>query len=81
MRYMKRQSFDIVSEMLYSAIGGVHKTRFMSTCNLSTKVCDKYVASLLEKGLLEISDDQFNTTEKGIQFLKTYKQLERIWSY
>lgn len=80
MRYMKRQSFAIASEMLYSAIGGVRKTHFVHSCNLSTKLCEKYIQLLLKKRFLEKKEDQFKTTEKGIQFLKTYKRVEHLWS-
>jgi len=80
MRYMKRQPCTIASEMLYAAVEGVRKTHFISSCNLSYKVCEKYVAILLRDGLLEKKEDQFYTTEKGVQFIKTCQKLEHLWS-
>ena len=77
---MRRESFAIASEILYHTLGGARKTSIASSCNLSTKVCGKYVTILLRKGLLETNEDYFYTTEKGKQFLATYQKLELIWS-
>jgi predicted transcriptional regulator len=75
----KRQSYAIASEILYTALSGVHKTRMMYSCNLSNEGCTKYINSLLRKRLLEKKEDRFHTTKRGIQFIETYQKLERLW--
>ena len=76
---VRRESLAIASEILYYSLAGAHKTSIVSSCNLSTKVCKKYVTLLLRKGLLERKEDNFNTTEKGKQFLAAFQKLELIW--
>lgn len=76
---MIRSSYTIISEILYLALGGAHKTSLINSCKLSNKTCKKYITTLLEKGLLEKSGNRFHTTKKGIQFLETYQKLERLW--
>ena len=76
---MRRSKYEILAEMIYVALSGVHKTSFINSCKISHKMCEKYIISLLKKGLLEEKDDRFHTTKKGIQFLETYQKLERLW--
>lgn len=80
MTLMKRQSYDLAGEMLYLALSGVKKTNFIYSCNLSFKICEKYIKILLGNGLLEKKGDCFLTTSKGIKFLETYQKLENFWN-
>ena len=75
---MKMQSYAVASEMPYVALSGIHKTRFMYSCNLSHKMCEKYVNILMKNRLLEKREDLFYSTKKGIQFLETYQKLEGL---
>jgi predicted transcriptional regulator len=79
MRFVKRQPYAIVSEILHTALTDVNKTRLMYSCNLSYEMCDKYIGSLLRKGLLEKKEEVFHTTKKGIQFIQTYQKLKCLW--
>ena len=78
MRYMRRERFAIISEILYHALGGASKTSICDSCNLSTRIYGKYVAILLMNGLLEKNENLFYTTKKGKQFLTTYQKLEPV---
>lgn len=69
----RRQSYTIASELLYTALSGVHKTRMMYSCNLSQEIGTKYINSLLRKRLLEKKGDRFHTTKRGIQFIEKTK--------
>jgi len=59
----------------------------MLTVRLSFRQLKKYLASLLEKGLL-ITDDNFGrrrhpiwrTTEKGLSFIKCFEETEGDYS-
>jgi predicted transcriptional regulator len=66
--------------MLYGALSGIQKTHLIYSCNLSHKMCKKYITTLLKNGLLEKKEDRFHTTKKGIIFLETYKKLEHLWN-
>ena len=77
---MKRQTYEIASEMLYVALSWVHKTSLLYSCNLSNQICNKYISSLLRNGLLEKREDKFHTTKKGVQFIQTYQKLEGLWN-
>jgi predicted transcriptional regulator len=74
-----RSQYEIVSEMLYLALGEVHKTGLINSCKLSHKMCEKYITTLLETGLLEKKRNRFHTTKKGIQFIEIYQELERLF--
>ena len=76
---MKRQGYDLAGEMLFLALSGVKKTKFIYSCNLSFQMCEKYIKILLGNGLLEKKGDCFHTTPKGIRFLETYQKLECLW--
>jgi predicted transcriptional regulator len=79
MRYMGRRSaYAIMSELLYVAVSGVSRTFLINSCNIHYKVCEKYITTLLEKGLLEKRGNHFHTTKKGVQFLETYQELENL---
>jgi predicted transcriptional regulator len=76
---MRRSKYEIMSEMLYLALPGAYKTSFINSCIISHKMCEKYITTLLKKGLLEEKDGRFHTTKKGIQFLEAYQKLELLW--
>ena len=72
-----RSSFEIVAEILRSAKNGAKKTRIMHTCGLSYRFTRRYIALLLEIGLLRIGNS-YHTTDKGMQFLQNYQTIELL---
>jgi len=72
-----RSRTDIVTSILESADGGLTKTKIMYKAYLSYAQLKEYLSVLLENGLLEYEEGRaiYMTTPKGIQFLKTYKQI------
>jgi predicted transcriptional regulator len=42
-------------------------------------MCEKYITTLLETGLLEKKRNRFHTTKKGIKFIEIYQELERLF--
>lgn len=72
-----RSSFEIIAEILRVAKNGAKKTRIMRSCGLSHRFVEKYVALLLDIGLLRIGNS-YHTTEKGMQFLRKYQTLELL---
>lgn len=74
---MKRNSFEIIAEILELAKHGAKKTHVTYQCNLSYGQTRDYLTYLLEAGFLR-KGDSFHTTERGLEFLKAYKTLELL---
>lgn len=80
-----RGRLDIIATILRSAMGGVRKTSIMYRCNLSFKQLEVYLGFLLRKGHVKMflrsegnSNRFFKTTEKGLNFLQAYRNLEEL---
>ena len=72
-----RSSFDIIAEILEVAKRGAKKTRIMYSCGLSYLFVQKYLNLLVETGLLNLGMS-YETTEKGIGFLRKYNRLDLL---
>ncbi len=75
MKYRSR--FDIVGEMLKSAVGGATKTRLMYDAFLSHSQVEEYLGFLLGKNLISLAPDKkhYLPTEKGIRFLAMFDEI------
>ena len=74
-----RRSLEIVRDMLSIASVRVRKTRIMYQANLSYRLMEKYLSSLLVGGLVVCGDDScYLITRRGKEFLQLYEDyLER----
>ena len=86
-RSSHRGRLDIIAHILASAGSGVRKTAIMYKCNLSFRQLEVYLKFLERKALLrtflrrESSRQRvFETTERGMDFLKAYRSLEALMS-
>ena len=69
-----RNSLEIVRDVLSVASEKKRKTRIMYEANLSFRLMEKYLSSLLEGGLLERVEDSFYVvTSRGKEFLQLYE--------
>ena len=69
-----RNRLEIVRDMLSVASEKTKKTRIMYQANLSFRLMEKYLNSLLESGLLECVDDSsYLITSRGKEFLQMYE--------
>lgn len=80
-----RGRLDIIAHILTSAVGGVRKTTIMYRCNLSFRQLEAYLGLLLSKELLKMltrressASRYFETTERGLRFLKAYRSLNSL---
>lgn len=66
--------------ILESAIGGISRTKLMYSTYVSYSKLEQYANLLILSGLLEYDnlDAVYRTTDKGINFLNTYKQIQRL---
>ncbi len=79
MKYRSRT--DIMSQILEAAAqGGTTKTKIMYRAYLSYAQLKEYLTVLIENGLLEYqpSEQKYRTSEKGLQFLKTYNKIDEM---
>ena len=75
----KRNTLEIVSEMLEVAAGGSRKTRIMYRANLSYDLLVDYLSLLRKNGLLESPDEStFFLTNKGSRFLKEFREFREL---
>ncbi|HLD12616.1 MAG TPA: winged helix-turn-helix domain-containing protein [Candidatus Nanoarchaeia archaeon] len=81
----KRDKIEIVYDIL-SAVekkgGKIKPTHLLYKANLSHQRMKKYLAELLEKGLLTEENDNANRwytlTEKGAQFIAEYTRIRKF---
>jgi predicted transcriptional regulator len=80
-----RGCLDITADILEASYGGVRKTYLMYRCNMSFRQLKNYLDFLLGNELLcvvagDVNPNRglFETTDKGKEFLKTYKGLKAL---
>jgi predicted transcriptional regulator len=68
---------DIVASVLDAARGGAKKTHIMYNAFVSGQQVQEYLDLLMKQELIEYvkKENIYCTTEKGMQFLKMYKQV------
>ncbi len=78
MKYRSRT--EIVCNILDAANGrGATKTKIMYAAFLSYAQLKEYLSVLIENNLLEYSNGtQFKTTEKGLNYLKMYREIGEL---
>ena len=78
MKYRSRT--EIVCNILDAANGGgATKTKIMYFAFLSYAQLKEYLSVLIENNLLEYSNGtQFKTTEKGLNYLKMYREIGEL---
>lgn len=86
-RLSHRGRLDIIAHILNSAVGGARKTVIMYQCNLSFRQSEVYLGFLLRKDLLRIFSKResaasqfFETTSRGMDFLRAYQNLDALIS-
>lgn len=68
-----RHKLEIVRDMLSIASVKTRKTRIMYQANLSYRIMEKYLNSLLENGLIECDEEaSYLITSRGKKFLQMY---------
>jgi len=77
LRAMKRNRLEIIAEILQTAKNGAKKAHITRRCNLNYPQTKKLRSHLLETGFLTVGNS-YHTTEKGLQLLKAYHNLELL---
>jgi len=75
----RRNSLEIMSEMLEAAEQGSRKTSIMFKANLSYALLVHYLSVLKANEFLETPDDKtFFTTRKGQTFVKEFREIREL---
>ena len=72
----RRTKFDIVIAILDVVSGGATKTKIVYKANLNFNLATKYLAFLLEKGLVRTNSNRYEITGAGMTFLEKAKELQ-----
>lgn len=70
-----------MGEILSLATDGARKTEILYRANLNFNVVNRYLDLLIREGLISPTPDsarKYKATEKGLEFLKAYKNLESL---
>lgn len=72
----RRNELDIYADILQVAMEGARKTEIVYKANLNFTILKKYLRRLIDRGLIEPTEDRrFITTKRGFQFLEQYREL------
>ena len=74
----KRSRLETVNVILSLSTNGIKKTHIMYKANMSHGQLEKYLEMLVSKGLLEKLAEFYNTTEKGLEFIKDFKKIQYL---
>ena len=76
----KRNSLEIIAEILVLCKQSQTKTRVMYRTNLSWRMLQKYLSQLQSRGLLEVHHSviKYTTTQKGLKFIKKWRELAKL---
>jgi len=74
-----RNKLHIIADILYIASEGAKKTQIMYRANLSYKLLGRYLAEVMDAGLVtfEGSADYYRLTRKGREFLKQFGEYSK----
>lgn len=78
-RFKKRRaSIAIIVDILSVAEEKAKKTQIVYKANLNFRMVEEYLPHLLDKGLIENTDGEYKTTEKGEEFLADYQKMKEM---
>ena len=74
----RRDSIAIIVDILSVAGEKAKKTQIVYKANLNFRMVGEYLPHLLDKGLIENTDGEYKTTEKGEEFLTDYRKMKEM---
>ncbi len=75
---MRRGKFEIIGEILSLTTEPSTKTSVVYRANLNFNIINRYLDLLLRNGLVGVTEgsSKYKITEKGLEFLDAYRNLE-----
>lgn len=84
-RVKRRETLEILVDLLTLALNGANKTRLVYGANLNFGRFEQYASLLLGKGLLAVVDDprgssrkRYVTTKKGKDLLRHQREINKL---
>ena len=78
-RFKKRRgSITIIVDILSVAGEKAKKTRIVYKADLNFRMLEEYLPHLVDKELIENTDGEYKTTEKGEKFLTDYQKMKEM---
>ena len=74
----RRDSIAIIVDILSVAGEKAKKTQIVYKANLNFRMVGEYLPHLLDKRLIENTDGEYKTTEKGEEFLTDYRKMKEM---
>lgn len=71
----RRETMDIMADILRVASEPVRKTRIVYQANLNFEIIPEYLERLTERGLIRREGDRYHTTQQGRRFIDDYARL------
>ena len=71
-----RDRLGIIASILEAAELVSRKTRIMYAANLSFKLLEKYLETVVQAGFVSVSDSDYVLTERGRDFLDKYRRFK-----
>ena len=75
-----RRRFEIIADVISAAEKGAKKTKIMYFANLSYRLLQKYLEDTVKVGFIRVSNEGYQTTEKGRIFLERYTEFSSRYS-
>ena len=75
---MRRNNLDIYSDILNVSEYGALKTQIVYKANLNFNIVKKHIDALMKRGFVEKDDRFYFTTERGKNFVESYRQLKSM---
>ena len=72
---IRRNNRDIEADILKIAITGTKKTWIVYGANLNFRIVQKYLGSLIERGLLTLENQLYQTTGLGLQYIEKINEI------
>ena len=74
----RRGSIAIIVDILSVAEEKAKKTQIVYKADLNFRMLEEYLPHLVDKGLIENTDGEYKTTEKGERFLTDYQKMKEM---
>jgi predicted transcriptional regulator len=74
----RRCRIDIIVDILRAAKEGSKRTKIVYETNLNFNIFREYLELLVERGLIEQFNDKSYTSDRGLQYIRYYNELDEI---
>ncbi len=74
----RRGRTDIIVDILSVAGEKAKKTQIVYKADLNFRMLEEYLPQLVDKGLIENTDGEYKTTEKGERFLTDFQKMKEM---